>query len=395
MVVGLVGCSASHTPADADYADTRPDMIDASTDGCLPPANADEIESFLQMIGPAVCDHMQHCAGWSARWTDVTACRSMEPAAWLLAYRPLTLHAINQGRVIFDAEAAAECLGALASCSDPHRAAGVTFLDAGDIGPCGRVFPRRCSAAAGDRCWGLAGDCGSAHRCAEQECMWSGTCAPAAAPGEPCEDASSCAPPDPRVADLALCLGEAERVCRHARVRASVGAGAPCGPRDGVAGGVLALIPCGDGLVCRRDDYLCVPLPGRGEPCVERSCQAPLWCDDGICTDPDVRVEVAVGSRCDATSVCNLQLGTTCVDGTCVRAGVVAGDPCDERPAGRRLWCDPPLVCDLLTETCVADALREDGSDCVFHHECRSACCAVLDRDGVCVSTCAPTSECG
>jgi hypothetical protein len=385
---------------DASVHDHDATEVDAGgTDGCRPRASIEEVERFLMDYRWAICEAMMSC-GSALRWPDAATCVQFDPSAWSSSHRPFTIHALEQGRLAFDPVAAQECLSSIQVCADLVRSTGTlgTMAGRGRANPCFDVFPPRCRAVEGDGCRG-DGECGPALHCPDTGPCAPRTCLPARELGELCvperpSESVSCVAPSAEVADLGLCA--ASGGCSFARLGDAVGPGEACGEGE-LLEGVLTITPCADGLVCSRSDGRCVPLPAAGEPCVELACERPLWCNSGVCTHPEVLEPVPVGSDCDEASgwICNYQLGTTCLDGTCVRAGMAAGDPCDERVGAPRVWCQPPLSCDRATGTCAPDGDEVDGSECIFHHECRSGCCARARVDEVCVSTCAASEECG
>jgi hypothetical protein len=67
---------------------------------------------------------------------------------------------------------------------------------------------------------------------------------------------------------------------------------------------------CGAGLAC-GDNYVCQPLPGSGEPCVQGACQSGLFCNADSRCEPVRRLgESCESSRCEPTLHCSLSTGT-------------------------------------------------------------------------------------
>ncbi|MGE0791546.1 MAG: hypothetical protein AB7S26_38075 [Sandaracinaceae bacterium] len=169
------------------------------------------------------------------------------------------------------------------------------------------------------------------------------------------------------------------------------------------------VVPCDAGLRCERrfppdldSEWICKPeIDGmEGDPCVD-------FCAHGFSCNPDTsRCEAWVrvdpprpGDSCDETqfNLCDWQIGTACVAGTCVVAGGGAGSTCDARPtADFRIgaYCAPPAACNIDTLTC-GEAL-ELGADCYDDAVCASGCCDFLGSSPRCadVSVCAGRPPC-
>lgn len=144
---------------------------------------------------------------------------------------------------------------------------------------------------------------------------------------------------------------------------------------------------CGNNSYCR--ELVCVPLPGRDEPCGQGRCQPQFRCSNDVCVTPraigatcergtdcqgglwcdrsSCQLQKSNGSTCDADAQCH---STHCFQGTCVALSRV-GEPC---AAG----CALPAVC--VDDTCVPGAA--DGESCVD-----KGCAFGWCQNGVCRDT--------
>jgi hypothetical protein len=177
--------------------------------------------------------------------------------------------------------------------------------------------------------------------CGDDLCLQGplSTCQAAVDPGAPCLDEGDCA------------LGQ---WCDQGRCVDGADLGAPCAD---------ALF-CRAGLGCSFPEFVCVPLPARGDACVMTRtgptfCPAPLGCVAGLCGDMPVEGEpCTVDNRCAGGAVCAFER-----DGSFCRAPREAGSRCQNDAA-----CGAERYCDLAAGRC---AVRLGaGTTCRFGNEC-------------------------
>jgi hypothetical protein len=157
------------------------------------------------------------------------------------------------------------------------------------------------------------GESTSAFDCTTQRCVGNLIYGPQRE-GEPCETSAQCA--------RGLRCGRAidgSDVCIDGCARTPSELGGPCGGYGE---------SCEAGLSCSAG--LCV-IPGElGDPCETSSCADELYCDD-VC-----QAQLAAGSACDSTDICESR---RCVDGHCAPRPQL-GEPCDSH-----LLCEHGLSC--------------------------------------------------
>jgi hypothetical protein len=195
----------------------------------------------------------------------------------------------------------------------PARQAGNSFC-----GTCSAFLEPGGSCTEDDRCAGLA-------RCFE------GVCREALADGEACSGADQCL----------------NWTCRN---------GECVDPYDtssiAINYGELLGAPCSHTFECGPDPTLnciggvCVPTPGRGEPCESLDdCRVGLGCHEGLCEDVPCRVEFG--------GFCGKFQGTCATaNAYCDATGHCAELPGEGETCGDFMVCAFPLECDPDTQRC-------------------------------------------
>ena len=264
----------------------------------------------------------------------------------LASMRPRDLRneiaAIEAGKLVYDATAAARCHAALAEQSCDTTDASVRVPPA----ECARILRGR--IADGDTC-AFDAECVSGH-CIAESCPRTacclGECADTrqpSAPGESCNVDEDC---------LSGMFCGQDRLCR-----APGQAESRCMKDDECAPGLGCV---GAGL----DPGFCRPLPLLGERCTYLRCaEINTRCD----VDMLVCVHAGIGAPCLDDSQCNTQYGRCDIDsGRCVIIPTL-GMACDGLCRGEA-WCD------VMSATCLSP--KPSGMACGSDAECETQVCA-------------------
>ena len=315
----------------------------AMSSGCGDDQRSATVFAYIELLDQANCEYRVRCGVMPS----LEVCHQFR---WYLPMHPAFEAAVLEGRIAWDAEAAADCVARVAARSCDQTSLAARYL--------------RCDYTDGTLPDGAA--CSFASECVSSEC-WApecretccqGVCVGSVAPvpaglGEPCRLAP-CA--ESYCADSGLCVR-------------FVAEGEPCGFDD----------ECGDGLTCAwRSSGVCERLPGPGELCfrdcrdVGNACGISRRCEPitegSVCADQS---SCGLGQVCDASSRCRLtvqRLGQRCSspDGPFCAAGTACQRDEDEGDG----TCQPLSVV---------------GATCGHNRDCTSGWCdAGLCRDGGC-----------
>lgn len=294
-------------PADADTPPPPPDAAPPAPDAN---PNAITLDNIDDLTESAVCDWWIRCS----LVPDLLACaNAFHIEAGTL---PQLVAYAAEGRVFFDADAAASCLDALATVPCTY--------DSGLPEVCGEVF---------------TGPVGDGGLCVvNEECVGDATCVQPACEGECCT--GQCTPPLPESSVGEDCSGNP---CDDA----SWCDGAICQPRAAVGQPCTSFDGCVAGAFCRPDGT-CGALVDEGAP-----CDPTIFAPSGGCARYD--------NWCNpATSTCEtrLEAGESCLDAPvdpCLPYAVCDGSACDARP-----YAGQP--CGGFSGACLGDAICETGT---------------------------------
>ncbi|MCP3140507.1 EB domain-containing protein [Pyxidicoccus xibeiensis] len=354
-----------------------------------------EREDFNAEVARAICEQLDRCVGIA----DMERCRENQLTWGFAKEHGLGTRydtALEDGRVRYDAEAAAQCVEFLrdGACDEAPASPPVVMR--------GLEYDTRCRFLLGQVEVGGA-------------CQWTTECkdgtycdALPASCGGVCQRGSA---PEPVVASDACAPGT---IFLSGRCLKPGGAGTNCGAEDGKLQGV-----CDAGTYCEQSQdskRTCQRVKAEGAACDDSAgpqCGWPLFCGDGRCQKPRNegeackalgtasfgRMECRSGLFCDADSgqpgICRPrrdEAGVACrnpfecgQDMNCVGAGTQQGvlgtchpSPRKGEPCGD-LSCAMGLVCASVSRTCVPIARL--GESCVDTNQCsRFGTCL----DGVC-----------
>ncbi|MCA9516746.1 MAG: hypothetical protein KC635_17515, partial [Myxococcales bacterium] len=333
--------------------------------------------------------------GWSDRCRNFASCADWPRYAWSRAVCEAAVAGVADGRLRYDAEAAARCVAAM---DDPT--CGPVYIVLADnlgreaSGPCSDVFVGL--GGDGATCYrdaGFAADgCDADHACTRSSCP--GTCAAWAPVGTTCDADHECEP------TTSFC--DQTQTCRALR-----GAGVSC-DYD---------YQCQSPLRCYSTEQggpgKCVSPLGIGDACV-----APLDCFPGlVCVDGACAQESTAGGVCRDDGNCPEGLvcrpetvaaaaTATVGDGRCL-APIAVGETCSELPwdwCGRDAGCyavdggtgDEPPVCRGPSDQggpCDPAGCKE-GLHCLFNDSGPFRCAQQLPLGGFCGQSVEPWKAC-
>lgn len=391
-----VGCARSHVNRERDAGDAR--RVDArvvADAACAAPGTVDDALSWFEAYVRARCEFQRGCG----TVTDLAACLDAERATQA-SLLPRWDQLVG-GEVAFDHDAAGACLEATdVPCG--------TFLDTGFLvtgderEACQRVFRPVCRPGEGDPC-DLGVGCGSGLRCSPRvpvQMCGAASCEALASVGASCIDASC--DPETSSTRLVSCLDLAGwgdyRCYAVERLSPADATGARCGV-ESVSGDRVLARPCAAWRVCEESpvdgQYRCAERSaGPSQLCAatEPPCVSGLECRSGRCEQAPPEPQASEGDPCTTGDRCDEQDGTRCVSGRCMSAGGT-GESCELRAletGGVAGWCQPPLLCDPMTDHCVDSAVVEEGF-CRGDSDCASGCC----RRAPVSYVCQPPACCG
>ncbi|MDQ3035991.1 MAG: hypothetical protein M3Y87_26540 [Myxococcota bacterium] len=326
-----LGCASSHeTPLDAGLdAHVAPALDARAAEDAPPIVPPTEWERWLDAFADAICATQVRCASATGHPRSIGECRHSASTI-----RDSLRPSLGDGRVGFDAAAAAACLDALAAMRCDEHAGYVSLFWNRDLAVCGRAFeplvPTGGTCRPSRRLYEFWQECAGGSYCDEDPDCGT-TCRSRPGPGEPCANEHP------------------SRACT---------AGWSCG------GGTCGT-PCADDAECRSDVdpfAICegggcvrVPRPAVGEPCGRVPCDTALGlaCVDGVC----VPSGAAEGEDCSAV-LCAYPLH--CAAEVCVRPSA-AGEPCTYFECEQGLFCADP---DGTGSRC---AVSREGAPCRLH----------------------------
>ncbi len=288
-----------------------------------------------------------------------------------------------EGRAVYDASAAAECLAAIrgTSCWELTRAG--FLMTAGSRAEACRaaLVPQ---VEPGGACKSLQGfECrdGYCQFDSFEACLAGGTCVPLAAPGAECSTASLSSTCTEGYSCEWTCVDDAcQDTCVEAATHVAVGLGETCTDE----------ILCEDPYYCASvpeapGTFTCQPRAAAGQSCGEVACRFGTWCMDGTCTAP-----LQAGADCSSLpEFC--ALGLYCNEQSVCARSPTAGESCDSGAACVDSWCDGS------EETAVCKPYRAPGTVCglsgTFEDEVLSCgpgyLCMDVETDGEDMGVCA------
>lgn len=177
--------------------------------------------------------------------------------------------------------------------------------------------------------------------------------------------------------------------CDNGRCEQAAAATEPCS--DGVW--------CEAGLACQFPDFVCGPIPDRGEACAlslfgPNLCKAGLGCVNGVCQDmPGLDEPCTNDNRCSEPFGCSFER-----DGSFCKVRREAGEACENDSI-----CADGLFCDYRENRCAP--VFSLGQECSLGNECgqsrsclpdknRFVCSALPGSGQACVDACVPGFEC-
>lgn len=231
----------------------------------------------------------------------------------------------------------------------------------------------------------------------------SGICEPAISPCDPSDDYSC--------GVFAACRELSTRECRAmASPGASCTESPQCGDGYWCDNGRCSVAaaqtePCSDGvwcaagLACQFPDFVCGPIPERGDACAltlygPSLCKTGLGCVNGICADMPGEDEPCTNdNRCAEPFGCSFER-----DGSFCKTKRAVGQPCENDSI-----CQDGLFCDYRENMCAP--VYSAGQECSLGNECgkNRSClpdgnkfvCSALPASGQpCTDACAPGFEC-
>ena len=280
---------------------------------------------------------------------------------------------VREGRVRYDAAAAARCLEGIRQRCDVN-------LSLDEL--CADVFQG--TVAMGGQCFRHEECAGDAY-CQGTNAMCPGVCRPRRAPGAACETDRQCggagAVPSRCVSSNGMFR------CVQLTQGAAATEGQPCGVIVAEGATTGQRVACATGLYCRTQggsgEGTCQRPLTAGSPCRSGdACEGSSLCAGNMCRA--VTVQSAVGAPCGEAmfQACSPLANLTCTGGACASVGTGAeGAPCMTGDLYETFSCNPGLFCERATLRCAAK--RATGSACVSDSECLSAECAnnrCLDR---------------
>lgn len=343
---------------DVSAADTGVDAADVAVD--MGPETL-TIDEFWERQAAEICDALYECPGvrtsgltvYAGRHATAEECRQSERTRTilgrLLAPTQTLDDSIADGHVMFDGEAAADCVQKVkSSLCDPTTPPGEADF-------CRSVFAG--TREDGESC--RRGECVEGSRCnTGTECF--GVCEPVMNPCGGCDEDEYCDTPSgdckPRGASGAACEGSSQ--CQKELFCDAPGLGlGTCIPPGSKSSGDVCFTfrACGDGLICKEgvcDNYFVVE---EGYACGDL---------------PAVQV-------CDAGLFCDIPAGDSV--GVCAQLQE-PGQACENTRA-----CLSPATCSNTTDTCTTP--KPFGSACNSAFECESIYCSPA-------GTCAPWPAC-
>lgn len=316
------------------------------------------LEELPRSYSEVVCDWAINCGEFGEEELDF--CATVVGVEAFVASWVLTVdvrRAIETGSIIYDGEAAVECVEAFRSSSCVE-----SNLDSIFTGPaCDAVFSG--SVENGGLCWTdlqcSSKFCDIDHWACEMACC-AGTCAalPNAVLGQPC--------PSGYCIDGSICEGVT----------------ATCVAKQWIGGSCIDSYDCTDGLACLGyPDGICSNPRNGGETCVGGECgRMGLVCD--TTSSRCVGVQRA-GDLCNpAVDLCGWGLSCNPGTNTCQTVGGIGAKCWDDYDCGDwTLYCDG----DYSIEG-VCRQSKADGAACSNHWECQGANCVA--------NICAPEVAC-